>query len=1169
MFRPNSMRAFPAWVLGLLLVGLSGINPARSADLVGARIQSVEGRVQISRAGATAWDPVHTNAVLEVGDRLRTGQLSRATLLLRDSTVCPVDELSELRVVASSDRTVIELIRGVMSFFHRDRPGDLEVRGAGTSAIVRGTEFAASVGDDGLLSLTLFDGRVEVTNSLGAIVAQGGDLIQAGAGEAPRRSPGFASTNRSAIQWSLYYPAVLDPDDLILSPASAERWGPILGLYRSGALWEAADRALVLGEPVDDAERLLQAALRLSVGDVRGFEQVSASIRPDSQQARIREALGRLVHAVQFLPVQGTTGRRTGEHSSTTEWMVDSYCLQSEGRLRDALEAAQGAVRRSPRLGFAHVRVAELQFGFGRVGAARSALRAGLTLGPRNAAALALDGFLMAAAGRIQAARARFDEALREDPSLGNAWLGRGLVRIRTGDRDGGRLDIETAAALEPMRSSLRSYLGKAFAEEGEDRRAFEELARAIQLDPNDPTPWLYRSLVEYREYRLSDAIEDLERSSELNGNRAVYRSRLLLDQDAAVRSDNLANIYALADMADVSRREAARAVMFDYANYSAHLNLSGSYNALRDPTRYNLRNEAVWSSEHLLACLLAPTESVPLSQNLSQNEYSGLFAKDRVGFSTTTEYFGSGQFREAASQYGNFDRFSYALDLDSMWGKGLWPRQELTRIEWFSRMKFELAPTDSVMLMTKYEDYESNDNFQHLDPREFRPDFRFSEQQQPIILGGYHHEWSPGSHTLMLGGRLVNQQQLSDKAAPWIVGFQNPASLSPADALMDLQYWNSFEGYTAEVNQIFQGDRYTTILGGRFQTGQFDALADFNTAPSRSATAFAPQILTQGNGNLERRSLYIYPTCEVLPDLRLTAGVSYDDITSPVNFRRPPLQSGDTVTVQWSPKVAVVYAPTEVVTVRGIYAQSLGGVTYDESLRLEPTQLAGFPQTFRTIISESLVGSVETPLHTVGGMAVDLTLPTRTWLSLEGKYQGSQVDQQSGYFNYDSRRRPAPYALPASMAQSLSLGESTGVLTANQTLARDWFLMGAYQFTRADLESTLLTIPAPLTFSRNQSFDSNLQRITASVLYQRPDGWFGRVLLNWYDQENSPNVQVRRESFPQLDLFAGYRFPKLHGDVTVGVLNVTDQAYGLYPLTIYQQLPYARMLYVRLRINL
>jgi len=50
----------------------------------------------------------------------------------------------------------------------------------------------------------------------------------------------------------------------------------------------------------------------------------------------------------------------------------------------------------------------------------------------------------------------------------------------------------------------------------------------------------------------------------------------------------------------------------------------------------------------------------------------------------------------------------------------------------------------------------------------------------------------------------------------------------------------------------------------------------------------------------------------------------------------------------------------------RGIFSRSLGGVSLDESYRLEPTQLAGFPQAFRTVISESLVGSVAAPEYEV-----------------------------------------------------------------------------------------------------------------------------------------------------------------------------------------------------------
>ena len=50
----------------------------------------------------------------------------------------------------------------------------------------------------------------------------------------------------------------------------------------------------------------------------------------------------------------------------------------------------------------------------------------------------------------------------------------------------------------------------------------------------------------------------------------------------------------------------------------------------------------------------------------------------------------------------------------------------------------------------------------------------------------------------------------------------------------------------------------------------------------------------------------------------------------------------------------AVVWSPLREVTLRGVFSRALGGVSFDESFRLEPTQLAGFNQSFRSIISES-----------------------------------------------------------------------------------------------------------------------------------------------------------------------------------------------------------------------
>ena len=205
-----------------------------------------------------------------------------------------------------------------------------------------------------------------------------------------------------------------------------------------------------------------------------------------------------------------------------------------------------------------------------------------------------------------------------------------------------GRLDLQTATALEPNRAFFHSYLGKAFSNVGNESKANLEFERAEKLDPRDPTPWIYSAIEKKQENRINEAVRDLEHSIELNDNRRVYRSQFLLDQDRAVRSANLAAIYQDAGMIDVSVREATRGVDYDYASASSHLFLANSYNALRDPNRINLRYETPWFNELLLANLLAPVGGGPLSQFVSEQEYSKLFEANRFGISSTSNYFSS-----------------------------------------------------------------------------------------------------------------------------------------------------------------------------------------------------------------------------------------------------------------------------------------------------------------------------------------------------------------------------------------------------------------------------------------------------------------------------------------------------------------------------------------------
>ena len=60
--------------------------------------------------------------------------------------------------------------------------------------------------------------------------------------------------------------------------------------------------------------------------------------------------------------------------------------------------------------------------------------------------------------------------------------------------------------------------------------------------------------------------------------------------------------------------------------------------------------------------------------------------------------------------------------------------------------------------------------------------------------------------------------------------------------------------------------------------------------------------------------------------------------------------------------------------TVRGAYAEAVSGPSFDESIRLEPTQVNGFLQAYRTVISEALIGSVShelrSPLSSIIGSA-------------------------------------------------------------------------------------------------------------------------------------------------------------------------------------------------------
>jgi tetratricopeptide (TPR) repeat protein len=1126
------------------------------------KILGTEGTVDFAR-GKGEWTSAVIGGKLDVTDRVRTQAKSRAMVQLAELGRLRINERTTLEILPpreTTSRATIDLKAGAIYFFTRGRPREFQVQTPYALAASRGTEFSVTIAADGTSRYQVFEGEVDLTNQLGGVTLESGEAGMVKEGKPPVKTAVIEASN--LVQWWLYYPGVLDVDELELTANDQRQLSASLEAYRAGDPLNALEQYPASRTPQSDAERVYHAALLLAVGQVKSAEK-QLSTMPGVP----------LAHALRVM-IDATHLRSPGEAREPTtasEFLARSYEQQSRFDLAGALKSAQSASDRSPEFGFAWVRVAELEFSFGRTEPAIDALKRALETSPQNAQAWALKGFLAAARSRFAEAEESFDQSIALDPALGNAWLGRGLVRLRRGQREAGREDLQTAAALEPNRSVLRSYLGKAFDAMHETVNAEREFHLAKQLDQSDPTPWLYSALLLRQELRFNEAVSDLEKSAALNDNRRVYRSRMLLDQDRAVRGASLATIYQSVGLDEVSVREAARAVDSDYANYSAHLFLSDSFNALRDPTDFNLRYDTPWLNELLLANLLAPVGAGALSRNVSQHEYSRLFETDRIGLSTDTELRSDGRFKQVVSQFANHGRTSYSLDLDYRHHNGVRPNNDLDRIEWFSQIKHQITPRDSVLLFAEYRDFESGDNFQYYDPASARPNFRYEESQTPNLFAAYHHEWAPGIHSLLLAGRLENDQRFSDTDTTQLILSTNGAGGVTAVSSLpfDVNHRAKFEIYTAELNQIVQGERQRLVAGGRYQGGDFHTTDQLSL--STSAAAFAPFFNSPPAGanirnDFERISTYGYYTREIFPRFMLTAGLSYDRLTYPTDFRDPPTFSGETTRDQVSPKASLMWNPIPKLTFRSIYARGLGGVSFDQSYRLEPTQLAGFAQTLGSTIPESVVGAVSAPDTELIGGAMDVKLNSRTYMGVQVESLNADVDRQQGAFAFDGLLTPI---LPGSVRQLLDYQETSVTATINQLLSDEWSVGASYRFTRSELR-TLYPALVPALASADTRVNAGLHQAAVYALFNHPSGFFARAEGRWHHQNNHGYTPALvSEDFFHENLWLGWRLKRQRGELSVGALNIGDQDYRLNPLTLYSEAPRERTFVVRLKINL
>src|SRR6185295_5854038 len=348
----------------------------------------------------------------------------------------------------------------------------------------------------------------------------------------------------------------------------------------------------------------------------------------------------------------------------------------------------------------------------------------------------------------IDEAVAAFERAITLDQGAPLPRLGLGLARFRTGDVAAGRVQIEIAVALDPGNALIRSYVGKAYYEEKRDGLAESQLRTAKELDPLDPTAWFYDAIRKQSTNDLVGALEDVQQSITLNDNRAVYRSRLLLDEDLAARSSSLGRIYRDLDFEPLALLEGWQSVDSDPSDYSGHRFLADVYSTLP-------RHEIARVDELFRSQLLQPINITPIQPQLAQastflmqnagptelafNEFNPLFDRNRWAIQADGVVGSNGTRGEDIAVSGVHDKLSYSVGQFHFETDGFRQNNDFEQDVANVFVQYRATPKTTVLGEIRSSKIDKGDLELLFNPDDYSPTQRETEDVDSLHLGARH----------------------------------------------------------------------------------------------------------------------------------------------------------------------------------------------------------------------------------------------------------------------------------------------------------------------------------------------------------------------------------------------------------------------------------------------
>jgi tetratricopeptide (TPR) repeat protein len=1085
----------------------SVLKAAAQCDPWVAKVVSVQGVVEVRRAGQTQWVPARLNDLYCGGDRIQVGERSRADIALINQPVIRLDQNTTISLGGIREQRVswLDLVQGALYFFSR-LPRSLEVRTAFVNAGVEGTEGLV-VAAANRTEITIFEGMVLASNPSGSLTIIGGQSAIAEQGRAPALT--VVVRPRDAVRWAIHYPPTLlfRPEEFPAGPGWQGMVRNSIEAYRKGDLPAAFESIKgvpdTLGEPRFFAYR---ASLLLAVGR---FDEASRDIEraltldPNYSDAFALQAV--IAVAQNEKDKANDLARRavTADPNSAAALIALSYTQQAHFDLEGALSSLQRAVQMSPDNALAWARLAEMWLSFGELGDALEAAKKAVALDPNLSRTQMVLGFAFLTRVDTAEAKKAFTRAIELDQSDALARLGLGLAIIRDGDLEDGRREIEIAVSLDPDNALIRSYLGKGYYEEKRDKQAGEQYEMSKQLDPKDPTAYFYDAIRKQTTNRPVEALEDMQKAIELNDNREVYRSRLLLDSDLAARSAAQARIYSDLGFQQLALVEGWKSVNTDPTNFSAHRFLADSYSVLP-------RHEIARVSELLQSQLLQPLNMTPIQPHLAEsnlflisaggpaalsfNEFNPLFNRNGINFQSTglagenNTYAGegvlSGIYKKASFSFGGFH-----FQTDG-WRTNAEQKDSIAN----AFVQLELSPDTSVQTEYRYRQNGRGDLRLWFWPDNFDPTDNTHEQNQSVRVG-FRHAFTPNSQLI---GNFVYQKAEEDI-------LHTPTPFQFFDDIKSPR-----RAFSGEVQHLFRS-HYIDIVSG---VGHFNINGEDKTASKFFVPPFTITVdRSTDNRDVQHTNVYLYSYTRLLKNLTLTFGGSGDFFNSE-DPGSPPKN-------QFNPKVGVTWNPFVDTTIRGAVFRTLKRTLITDQT-LEPTQVAGFNQFFDDFNATQAW---------VYGAAIDQKLSPHLFAGIA--------------YSRRDLRVPFQTSTPGGFTEKKADWNENLLRTYLLATPANWLALTAgYEWER---------------FERDKSFFTNgvtrveTHRLPLGINLFHPSGVSASLKATYINQHGSFQhidtlaFEHGNDSFWSIDAGINYRLPKRLGFITLGVANLADRKFKYF----------------------